>query len=113
MPIHDEVRQALAGGLYEDSLLDVTSLIAKAQADGPLARPIVLQAILTVLEGTWKRWFRDGPTDVSLAQSLNKRIIPAVEAVLLADERGHANELLVALDALVDAYAGCVKAFPV
>jgi hypothetical protein len=113
MRIHDEIRQALAKGLYEDNLLDVTARIAKVPSDGGGARPIVLHTILTILEGTLKRWFAGAPTEVELANQLQARLVPPVNAVLAADERGHANELMVTLDDLARTYQRCKEEFPI
>jgi hypothetical protein len=112
MPIHDEIRKRLAAGLDEDSLLDVTRLIATVHGNGESARPIVLHTILTVLEGTWRRWFEGYPTTLELAASLSARIVPAVNAVLATDAGGRPDEILAALDDLARAYKRCVEEFP-
>jgi hypothetical protein len=115
MRIHEEVRQALARGLHGDALLGITGRLALARDDGngDTLRPIVRHTILTVLEGAWRRWFNESfALTVEMAEMLDARLIPAVEALLVADASGEVSEILAALDGLAGAYRGCVKEFP-
>lgn len=112
MSIHDDIRRGLAGGLTEDALLEITRLIANHKGNGEVARPIVLHTVLTVLEGTWRRWFANYPSTVELATALGARIIPAVHAVLAADEQ-KSPQLLSALDDLASTYRLHIRQFQV
>jgi hypothetical protein len=111
MRIHDEIRRTIASGLDETTLLNITTRLAKVHGNGETARPIVLYTILTVLEGTWRLWFGGYPTTVELAATLTARLVPSVNALLHADERGQADEILAALDDLATAYRRSVNEF--
>lgn len=111
MRIHDEIRRAIASGLDEATLLRITTRLSQTPGNGETARPIVLFTILTVLEGTWRRWFEGYPTTVELAATLTARLVPPVNALLKADERGQVDEILAALDDLVIEYRRSVNEF--
>ena len=82
-------------------------LVAEAKKSGLVLSPIVLYTLGSILSDAYRRWFDDEPVTVQTSETLEERVIPAVDAVLDAGV-GRPDDLLARLNDLVRAYWSCL-----
>ena len=103
----DEIRSSLSKGFYSNNLRHVLNLIAEARKSGQAGNPVVLYTVGSILSDAYRRWFDDEPVTVQTSETLEDRVIPAVDAVLNAGD-GRPEDLIARLNDLVRAYWSCL-----